>query len=255
MSADPARFDLDAINRTLEGSSATEILTWCCATFPHDKIKLSTSFGAEGMVVLDLLAHLVKKPRVFFIDTGRNFQETYDIWQQVTERYGIAIEAYSPDPADIEALQRPAGPNMFYQGVEQRKQCCYVRKIKPLKRALADAEVWVAALRRSQSEARADTPVFSHSTEHGVFKLCPIANWSEDDVWEYIRNNAVPYHALYDKGYPSIGCAPCCRPVRPAEPQRASRWWWEKDAQKECGIHIENGKVAGIKTSGPTWTI
>ena len=254
MTADPARIDLAAVNRALDGASATEMLSWCYASFPHDRIKLSTSFGAEGMVVLDLLVNLVKTPRVFFIDTGRNFQETYDVWQQVVERYGIAIETFSPDPADIEELQRAAGPNLFYHSTDLRKQCCHVRKVKPLKRALADTDVWIAALRRGQSEARADTPVVSYSAEHGVFKLCPLAKWSGDDVWEYIRNNGIPYHALYDKGYPSIGCAPCCRPVRPSESQRASRWWWEKDAQKECGLHIEDGKVVR-PASSTSWTI
>jgi phosphoadenosine phosphosulfate reductase len=151
-------------------------------------------------------------------------------------------------------LQRQGGPNLFYQSVELRKRCCYVRKVKPLHRALADCDVWIAALRRGQSEARAETEVFSYVEEHSVYKLCPLTHWDEHAVWEYIRNNAVPYHALYDEGYPSIGCAPCCRPVRPAESQRASRWWWEQDAQKECGLHIEEGRVVRPKAT-PTWTI
>lgn len=250
----PATRDIAAINRTLAGATALEALTWCYAEFPHDRIKLSTSFGAEGMVLLHMLVNLVKTPRVFFIDTGRNFQETYDIWQQVVDRYGIAVESYSPDPADLAELQRQGGPNLFYQSVELRKRCCYVRKVKPLRQALADCDVWIAPLRRSQSESRADTELFAWVEEHSVYKLCPLVSWSEHDVWEYLRNNGVPYHSLYDEGYPSIGCAPCSRPVRPAEPLRASRWWWEQDAQKECGLHIEDGRVVRKKDT-PTWTI
>jgi phosphoadenosine phosphosulfate reductase len=250
----PPTRDIAEINRTLSGAAAVDALKWCYAEFPHERIKLSTSFGAEGMVLVHMLVNLVKTPRVFFIDTGRNFQETYDIWQKVVEQYGVAIESYSPDPEDLAELQRQGGPNVFYQSKELRQRCCFVRKVKPLRRALADCDVWIAALRRSQSEARAETELFSHVEEHSVYKLCPLVNWSETDVWEYIRNNGVPYHPLYDEGYPSIGCAPCCRPIRPAEPLRASRWWWEQDAQKECGLHIEDGRVVRRKET-PSWTI
>ena len=249
----PAQLDIEQINRELASATAHDILRWCYATFPADRIKLSTSFGAEGMVVLHMLVDLVKTPRVFFIDTSRHCQETYDIWQQVVDKYGIAVESFAPDAEDLAKLQAVSGPNLFYQSVEQRKQCCHVRKVKPLQRALADTAAWIAPLRRSQSEARAGIEPVSFVPAHNVYKVCPLANWSEEDVWEYIRNNGVPYHALYDKGYPSIGCAPCCRPVRPAEESRASRWWWEKDSQKECGIHIADGKVR--RTGDGTYTI
>ncbi|NLF40746.1 phosphoadenylyl-sulfate reductase [bacterium] len=246
--------DIDKANEELKDATAHEVLHWVYRTFEPSRVKLSTSFGAEGSALIHMLISMGIMPRVFFIDTCRNFQETYDVWHEFTERYGLKVESFGPDPADIAELTREHGPNMFYADVESRKLCCYIRKVKPLKRALADADAWIAALRRGQSEARAGTPIVSFSEEHGVYKICPIAKWSEEDVWEYVRNNNVPYNALYDKGFPSIGCAPCTRPVRPAEGKRASRWWWEEDPRKECGIHIEDGKVVR-KPKGGSYSI
>jgi phosphoadenosine phosphosulfate reductase len=246
--------DAHEFNTALENATTHDILKWCYAHFDAQRIKLSTSFGAEGMVLLHMLVALIRKPRVFFIDTGRNFQETYDVWQRVTDTYDLDIEVFPPDPDDLADLAKHGGPNLFFLDVEHRKQCCHVRKVKPLLRALADTDAWIAPLRRGQSDARSKIDIVSFSTQHNVYKICPLAKWSEDDVWEYIRNNNVPYNALYDKGYPTIGCAPCCRPLRPAEKNRASRWWWEQDAQKECGIHIEDGKI--VRTAKPpTWSI
>ncbi len=245
------KFDLEATNEQLSRKNANEVLLWCYENFEHDKIKLSTSFGAEGMVLLHMLIHLVDTPRVFTIDTGRNFQETYDVWQKTVERFDIDIETYYPDPKDIDALLRGQGPNMFYSGAENRKRCCHVRKVKPLKRALSDADVWITGLRRSQASSRADIVHFSYVEEYSVYKLCPLVAWQEVNVWEYIRNNDVPYNALYDKGYPTIGCAPCCRPVGRAQDIRAGRWWWEKEEEKkECGIHVSS---EGVERKAKPW--
>jgi len=254
MSATLPDIDIATVNQELEAVGTIEILKWCYKTFAAERIKLSTSFGAEGMVLLHMLVDLVKTPCVFFIDTGRNFQETYDVWQRVVERYGVKIESYAPDPADLAQLQSEGGPNVFYQSAALRRQCCFVRKVKPLKRALADCDLWLAPLRRGQSDGRANTPILAYVEEHNLYKVCPLAKWSEQDVWEYIRNNAVPYNALYDQGYLTIGCAPCTRPVRPAEGQRASRWWWETDERKECGLHLEDDKRTR-KKGPPSWTI
>lgn len=235
--------DIQKLNVEFNDQSATGIIAWIYETFAVEDVKLSTSFGAEGVVLIDLLTQTVKQPRVFTIDTGRNFQETYDLWQEVIARYQIEIEAYYPDPADIAALVNKAGPNLFYESVENRKQCCHVRKVKPLRAALADAKVWISGLRRQQGDTRNDLDIISWVESHQVYKICPLANWFESNVWDYVRNNNVPYNKLHDQGFPTIGCAPCTRPVRPAEDMRAGRWWWETEEKKECGIHIVDGKV------------
>lgn len=172
---------------------------------------------------------------------------------------GQLLEILLDDGEPIENVPRSAaeeghGPNMFYENVEDRKKCCYIRKVKPLKKALSDADVWITGLRREQSGTRNDIQLFSYSAGHDVYKICPLTNWLERNIWEYIRNNDVPYNKLYDKGYSTIGCAPCCRPIGRAEDVRSGRWWWEKDEQKECGIHVENGE---IKPSGDllSWNI
>jgi phosphoadenosine phosphosulfate reductase len=220
---------------------------WVYKTFSSSEVKLSTSFGAEGMVLIHLLKQMVDEPRVFTIDTGRNFQETYDVWQEVVDRYKIHIEAFGPDPADLAVLVNEVGPNLFYASVENRKNCCHVRKKKPLKKALADAKVWISGLRRQQGQTRQHLDIISWVEDHQVLKVCPLANWFEANVWEYIRENGVPYNKLHDKGFPTIGCAPCTRPVRPAEDMRSGRWWWEADEAKECGIHFEDGKLVRDK--------
>ncbi len=235
--------DIKERNVELNDQSATGIIAWIYETFSVGEVKLSTSFGAEGVVLIDLLTQAVKEPRVFTIDTGRNFQETYDLWQEVIARYKIAIEAYYPDPADIATLVNRAGPNLFYESVENRKQCCHVRKVKPLQAALADAKVWISGLRRQQGDTRNDLDIISWVEAHQVYKICPLANWFESNVWDYVRNNNVPYNKLHDQGFPTIGCAPCTRPVRPAEDMRAGRWWWETSEKKECGIHVVDGKI------------
>ena len=235
--------DIKALNEQFEDQSATSIIQWVYETFDRSEVKLSTSFGAEGMVLIHMLKEAVDQPRIFTIDTGRNFQETYDVWQEAINRYQIEIEAFYPDPQDLAELQNRAGPNLFYESVENRKQCCHVRKVKPLKKALADAKVWISGLRRQQGEMRRELDFVSWVEQHQVYKICPLANWFESNVWEFIRQNGVPYNKLHDQGFPTVGCAPCTRPVRPAEDIRSGRWWWEKDEAKECGIHLEDGKL------------
>jgi phosphoadenosine phosphosulfate reductase len=248
------KLNLKALNEGFENSTATSIIDRIYELFDVNDVKLSTSFGAEGLVLIHLVAQAVEHPRVFTIDTGRNFQETYDVWQEVMEKYKIPIEVYYPDPEDIARLNDQAGPNMFYKSVDNRKQCCFVRKVKPLKKALKDAKVWISGLRREQGITRNELDIISWVEEHQVFKVCPLANWFESNVWDMIRNNQIPYNKLHDKGFPTIGCAPCTRPVRPAEDKRSGRWWWEADEKKECGIHIEDGKIVR-KKPGIDYTI
>ncbi|MDT8389872.1 MAG: phosphoadenylyl-sulfate reductase [Lentisphaeria bacterium] len=243
MSASIDTVNLDELNEAFDNATTDRVLSWCYERFSPEEVKLSTSFGAEGMVLLHMLVNRGAAPRVFTLDTGRNYQETYDVWQACEDRYGIHIEGYTPDPADVEDLYKNGGPNLFYASVENRKRCCYVRKVKPLKRALTDAKVWITGLRAAQNTNRAGLRVFSFDKACQVIKVCPLLHWHEVNVWDYIRANGVPYNKRHDRGYPTIGCAPCTRPVRPAEDPRAGRWWWETDDQRECGLHIENGKV------------
>lgn len=238
--------DLKTLNEEFDKKTATSIIANIYDMFDEQEVTLSTSFGAEGLVLIHLLAETVDHPRIFTIDTGRNFRETYDVWQEVMEKYKIPIEVYYPDPQDISGLNNESGPNMFYESVKNRKQCCYVRKVKPLKNALKDAKVWISGLRRELGDTRNDSDI-SWVEEHQVYKLCPLANWFESNVWDMIRNNQIPYNKLHDKGFPTIGCAPCTRPVRHAEDIRSGRWWWETDEKKECGIHFEDGKTVRKK--------
>jgi phosphoadenosine phosphosulfate reductase len=253
MSSLPA-LQLENLQRELEQYAALDIVRWCYAMFAPATIALSTSFGAEGMVLLDLIAQVCKTPRVFTIDTGRMFPETYDVWQRVIERYGIAIDVFYPDAQDIHTMVKDEGPNLFYKSVAHRKRCCYVRKVAPLHHALQDTQLWLTALRREQSEARADTPIIDYVPAYGLYKVCPLYNWSEETVWEYLRNNNVPYNELYTRGFRTIGCQPCSRPIGPHEELRAGRWWWEEATSKECGIHIHDGKIERV-TRPPTYQI
>ncbi len=244
----------DETNKSFEDKSAIYILEWAYRQFPKERIKLSTSFGAEGMVLIHLLAELVGDPRVFTIDTGRNFQETYDVWQEAIKKYGIQIETHYPDPREIAKLCNEQGPNLFYASVENRKRCCHVRKVLPLDDALADTDIWISGLRRQQGQTRSEIPIITWNEKYSLYKICPLANWLETNVWEFIRNNGVPYNALHDRGFPTIGCAPCTRPVRPAEDIRSGRWWWEQEEKKECGIHIQDGKTVR-RQPPPDYTI
>jgi len=234
---------LEAVRRELDGQPALDIVRWCYENFEPGHIALSTSFGAEGMVLLDMIMQVCQSPRVFTIDTGRMFQETYDVWQKVIEKYNIPIEVCYPDAGDINAMVKEQGPNLFYKSVENRKRCCYVRKVAPLRPALRDTHVWLTALRRGQSESRSEIPVIDFVPDYGLYKVCPLYQWSEETVWEYIRNNGVPFNELYNRGFRTIGCRPCSRAIGPHEDTRAGRWWWEKETAKECGIHVHGGKV------------
>lgn len=222
----------------LESKSALEVLGWALARF-HPRIALASSFGAEDVVIVDMLMRLDPRARVFSLDTGRLPAETYALADSIRERYGLAIEVYFPRADLVEAMVREHGVNLFYRSVEHRKRCCAVRKVEPLARALAGLDAWITGLRREQAATRAEVRKVEIDADHGgIVKLNPLADWSWEQVWAYIRAHDLPYNALHDRGYPSIGCAPCTRAVEPGEDQRAGRWWWEQDAAaKECGLH------------------
>ncbi len=236
--------DLMELNDALRGSDAKGVLRRALDEF-GDGLVLASSFGAEDMVLIDMLCRVTDSPRIFFLDTGRLHQETYDLIALARTRYGIGFDVYCPQTEAVERLLRTEGPNSFYDSIEDRKECCRIRKVEPLARALSTARAWITGLRRDQSVTRSDMAVIEVDETHGgIVKINPLSDWSEQDVWDYIRANDVPYNALHDKGFPSIGCAPCTRAIQPGEDLRAGRWWWESPEHKECGLHSRDGKVA-----------
>jgi phosphoadenosine phosphosulfate reductase len=199
---------------------------------------LSVSFGAEDMLLLDLIARHFRGIAAATLDTGRLPGETYDLWSQVVGQYRFKIEPFFPDAPAVEQYVRVYGINAFYDSRTERLACCEIRKVEPLRRLLAGRDAWITGLRRAQSSARASISLKQTDVDHGLAKFNPLIDWSEDEVWRYLRENHVPTHALHARGYPSIGCAPCTRAIKPGEDLRAGRWWWESDQQKECGLHV-----------------
>jgi len=203
----------------------------------HPPAMLATSFGAEDQVLTDLVARHGLRIRLFTIDTGRLPDETHALVERTRERYGLPIDVYVPDTRELQNLVREHGVNAFYRSVELRRRCCAVRKSAPLARALVAKGAWITGMRRAQSVTRTDVPVEDHDAVHGLPKFNPLAAWGDDDVWAYVRAHGVPTNELHERGYPSIGCAPCTRAVAPGEDIRAGRWWWENPGHKECGLH------------------
>ena len=229
--------DVDELNTKLGGKSAEEIVRWAGEAFGRD-IKFANSFGAEDVVMMDIIARISPQIRVFTLDTGRLNDETYEVMEATRFKYpDIPIEVMFPDASKVEALTREKGFFSFRDSVELRKECCGIRKVQPLKRALSDAAAWMTGLRRDQSITRTDTPAIEWDEGNAMVKVNPIIEWSNDDVWAYIKANKIPYNKLHDKGFPSIGCAPCTRAIKPGEDIRAGRWWWENPEFKECGLH------------------
>ena len=198
----------------------------------------ASSLAAEDMVLTDLILRAKLPIRIFTLETGRLHKETLGMLDRVREVYGYEIEPYKPDAAAVDAYVSANGLNAFYDSVEMRKECCRIRKVEPLNRALAGNKAWITGQRRAQSTTRSELAVQEDDAAHGMQKFNPLADWSEEDVWNYIRSNGVPYNPLHDKGYPSIGCEPCTRAIQPGEDIRAGRWWWESADQKECGLHV-----------------
>ena len=207
----------------------------------------ASSLAAEDMVLTDLILRAKLNIKVFTLETGRLHKETLGMLNRIREVYGYEVEQYKPEAAAVEAYVKANGLNAFYDSVEMRKECCRIRKVEPLNRALAGNKAWITGQRRAQSTTRSELAVQEDDPAHGMQKFNPLADWSEDDVWHYIRSNNVPYNPLHDKGYPSIGCEPCTRAIQPGEDVRAGRWWWESPDSKECGLHVVDGKLVRIK--------
>lgn len=237
----------------LGSSSALEVVRHvvkiCAAA--NSVLKLASSLGGEDQVLTHMLLQEAPDARVFVLDTGRLHQQTYDLMSRMMTRYGFQYEVYAPQAEAVQEMVSAHGPNLFYASVENRKRCCLVRKVEPLNRALKGASVWLTGLRCGQSADRADTSVFEWDEAHAMIKVNPLAIWTVDDVWDYLREHRVPYNKLHDQGFPSIGCEPCTRAIAEGEDPRAGRWWWENDAAKECGLHTHNeGGVAGDSPPG-----
>jgi phosphoadenosine phosphosulfate reductase len=214
-------------------------------------VALASSFGAEDMVLTDLIARHALPVDVFTLDTGRLPGETYALMERVREHYALAFEVYYPDGRTLEAYVRDNGVNAFYRSVELRRRCCAIRKIEPLSRALAGKRAWVTGLRRAQGITRHEVEIEEHDAVHGLPKFNPLADWSDADIWAYLRAHRVPYNSLHECGYPSIGCAPCTRAIAPGEDIRAGRWWWENAEHRECGLHRRPLEVAvRVETTG-----
>ncbi|MDE1830622.1 MAG: phosphoadenylyl-sulfate reductase [Thaumarchaeota archaeon] len=219
-----------------------EVLKWALDNL-HPRMALASSFGAEDVVVIDMLMKINPKARIFTLDTGRLNQETYDVMDEIRNKYNTNIEVMFPDSNEVEEMVRVNGMNLFYQSMGNRKLCCGIRKVHPLKKMLSTLDGWITGLRADQTEVRSTALKIELDSQHdGIIKLNPIIDWTWDETWNYIKKNNVPYNKLHDKGYPSIGCEPCTRAIKPGEPLRAGRWWWETDPQKECGLHADHGK-------------
>jgi phosphoadenosine phosphosulfate reductase len=234
--------EIRSIANELESKPAHEILKWGFKKY-GDKMVLGSSFGAEDVVLIDMMCNINRNlTRVFTLDTGRLNQETYDLIDKVRKKYDIKVDVYFPNASDVEEMVANKGMNLMYDSVENRKLCCNLRKIEPLKRALKQFDCWITGLRREQSTTRNKILKIEVDTlNNNITKLNPLADWTNDEIWKYIRKNKVPYNELHDRGYPSIGCEPCTRAIKEGEDPRAGRWWWENDTHKECGLHWKEG--------------
>lgn len=239
----PTELQIKKIAEEMEDKSATEVLKWAMNAYAP-KIALASSFGAEDVILIDMMVKINKeKAKIFTLDTGRLNQETYDVMDAIRKKYDIQIEVYFPEQRETEEMVKIKGMNLMYESVENRKLCCEIRKVHPLNRALSKLDGWITGLRREQAITRANIYKLEIDSSHGnIAKINPLADWTNEMIWDYIHKNNVPYNKLHDSGYPSIGCEPCTRAVQRGEDPRAGRWWWEDATQKECGLHWDPTK-------------
>ncbi len=247
MCAVVANRDLAQAQGHLRHGSAEEVLAWTYMRFR--RVALVASFQAESMVLIDMACGIVPEPEVLTLDTGRLHEETHDFIEEVRQRYPIRLRILSPDSVELDAMTGEHGTMQFRRSVALRNECCAVRKVNPLARALRDYDAWITGLRREQTPTRAETPVVASDPGHeGITKVVPLAGWSRAQVWDYLAARSIDHHPLYDQGYTSIGCAPCTRATQAGENERAGRWWWEGDSDKECLLHppLESGSQANL---------
>jgi len=235
LSPDQAR-QLSDLNERFVNAKAEEILSFFSDLYGNE-LAFATSLGAEDQVLTFLLSQINKDVRIFTLDTGRLFPETIDLIDKTNKLYDINILVYFPEFSLVEKMVNSKGINLFYESIENREECCHIRKIIPMKRALKGVKAWVSGLRSEQSVTRQDLSVVSWDEKFELVKINPLLNWTETQLWDFIKTHDIPYNELHDKGYPSIGCQPCTRAVRPGDDVRGGRWWWEMPENKECGLH------------------
>ncbi len=228
--------EINALNKRFSEAGIEEVLDYFLSEF-KGRIALSSSLGAEDQVLTDMVVRIDPEVKIFTLDTGRMFPENYELIDKTNKAYDLNMEICFPDYVEVEEMVNKKGINLFYESMENRKMCCHIRKIEPLKRALGDLDIWICGLRSDQSVTRINTHLLEWDEPNGLLKLNPLVNWTHEQVWEYIREKKVPYNKLHDKGFLSIGCQPCTRALQSGEDVRAGRWWWEKPESKECGLH------------------
>jgi phosphoadenosine phosphosulfate reductase len=224
------------LNQQLKDSTSVEVLRYFIQNY-KDKLAFSTSLGAEDQVITQMIASIDPDVYIFTLDTGRLFPQTYDLLDLTRQRYKVSIKVFFPEYKAVEEMVYSKGINLFYESIENRKLCCNIRKIQPLKRALEHVDFWISGLRREQSVTREDITAVEYDELNNKIKINPLIDWKSEDLWDYIRQYNIPYNPLHDQGFPSIGCFPCTRAIENGEDIRAGRWWWENPEMKECGLH------------------
>jgi phosphoadenosine phosphosulfate reductase len=237
---------ISELERELAGKETAKQLQYLTDRFPGEVI-FSTSFGLEDQAITHVIAKNNFPIKVFTLDTGRLFGETYSTWSLTVEKYNLKISAYYPGQVSLQEFVTEKGPNSFYESVDNRKQCCFIRKVEPLQRALKGNKIWITGIRAEQSNNRHDMPMVEWDEVNKIIKIHPLLSWTWDQVKQFVSRNDVPCNPLHDKGFVSIGCAPCTRAVKPGEDFRAGRWWWEDNSKKECGLHIHTQENEEIK--------
>jgi phosphoadenosine phosphosulfate reductase len=225
------------LSKSLQARVEVSVSQLSAALTDFKNVCYANSLGPESMVLTDLIWGSAQEIEIFTIDTGRLYPETYDLIERVQQRYGRAMRIYYPNASELEGWVGANGVNGFRDGIDQRRGCCAIRKVEPFRRAVSGRGAWVTGIRRAQSAGRALAAPVAWDGEYGLHKVSPLLDWTEKEVWEYIRRKRLPYNSLHDKGFPSIGCAPCTRAVQPGEDQRSGRWWWERSESRECGLH------------------
>ena len=227
---------ISSLNQQLANTDAAGLLSYFIKEY-KGRIALSSSLGLEDQVLTNMVCSIDKNVKIFTLDTGRLFPETYDLIHRTNQKYGIRMQIFFPEAHHVEEMVREKGINLFYNSIEDRKTCCRIRKIEPLQRAFSGLDVWICGLRRDQSVTRAEMQPIEWDENNGLIKLNPLIDWTEEQVRDYIKTNKIPYNPLHDRDFPSIGCQPCTRAILPGEDLRAGRWWWENPDTKECGLH------------------
>lgn len=231
--------EIDEINSNLK--TPEDALKWALDNL-HPKVAKASSFGAEDSVIIDMMIKINPNSRFFTLDTGRLNQETYDVMDKLSKKYSINFEVMFPDADEVKEMVKAKGINLFYDSIENRRLCCGIRKVHPLRKMLLTLDGWITGIRRDQTSTRENASMIEIDEKYNnILKINPLLEWNFDQVWDYIKQNKIPYNKLLDNGYPSIGCEPCTRPIKLGEGLREGRWWWESDEQKECGLHSDHG--------------